>query len=67
MAVADIALSGDPEKLKSWSWSLMIGGDGTVGGSLYRWGLRLQHALDGSPTKAEEETPKGSSMVAWSL
>ena len=66
MAVADMALGGDPDDGLSWS-VVMMGGGGIVSGSLYRWGV-LQ-ALDGvgiDPMPEEEEVPpEGSSVVAW--
>ena len=66
MAVADMALGGDPDEGQSWSVVMMRGG-GIVGESLYRWGSL--HDLNGLvPEPEEEEEPaEASSVAVWSL
>ena len=70
MAVADIALGGDPEEEDSWSVVMMRGG-GIVGESLYRWGV--VRALDGfddvqDPGAQDADIPsEGLSVAAWPL
>ena len=64
MAVAGMAMGGDPDAEESWSVVMMRGG-GIVGESLYRWGSL--HSLNGVDEEEEEVPHEGSSVAAWSL